>query len=397
MFSLSQSAFALRLPEFLDAKSETAAAVEGLSLAGYSFDKYKQKKKDDFQVKEVFVVSAKAGQQASKDGFRIGKILAEAASFVRDLVNEPPSDLTPLQFAAEAKKIAQEGKSAGVTIQVFDKDDIEKMKMGAVLGVNRGSAEPPVFIHMHYKPQGAKKSVAFVGKGITFDSGGLSLKSPQNMETMKMDMAGAASILGTFKAIAELKPKVEVHGIMVLTENMPGGRASKPGDVLRSMSGKSIEVLNTDAEGRLVLADALHYAVQQKPDAVIDIATLTGACIIALGSLVAGAMGNNDDLFKEIDAASKETGEKFWQLPLVEEYKDGIKSPIADVKNISSIRGEAGSIIGGLFLQEFMDERPWIHLDIAGPAWTDRELPYCKHGGTGFPTRTLIQYLLKQK
>ncbi len=396
--SLSQSAFSVYLPQVLgDAEKEARAVTEGILLAAYKFDKYKEKKKDETDLKEAFIVHPKASQTQAKSGLKFGHTLSEAACFARDLVNEPPSDMTPSKFAELAQEIAEKGKAAGVTITVYDKDQIEGMKMGALLGVNRGSAELPVFIHMHYKPEGAKKSVALVGKGITFDSGGLSLKPAQNMETMKMDMAGAASILGVFKAIPSVKPSVEIHGIMALTENMPGGRAQKPGDILRTMSGKSIEVLNTDAEGRLILADALTYAVKQKPDVIIDLATLTGACVVALGGLVAGAMGNSEDLFKAIEAASRESGEKFWPLPLVEDYKDGLKSPVADIKNISSIRGEGGSIIGGLFLQEFVEGKPWIHLDIAGPAWTDRELPYSMQGGTGFPTRTLVHYLLNQQ
>ncbi len=393
--SLSQASFSLRLPEVLAPEDETRAIVEGTALAAYVFDKYK-KKKSETSLKEVSIVVSKSNLNAARPGLKLGQVLSEATLFVRDLVNEPPSDLTPLKFAEFAQTISNEGESAGISITIFNKDEIEKMKMGALLGVNRGSAEPPVFIHMKYEVEGAEKTIALVGKGITFDSGGLSLKSPENMETMKMDMAGAASILGVFKALPDLKPKVNIHGIMALTENMPGGKASKPGDIFRSRNGKSIEVLNTDAEGRLILADALDYAVEQKPDAIIDLATLTGACVIALGALVAGAMGNNEDLYKEIEAASKESGEKFWPLPLVEDYKDGLKSFAADLKNISSIRREGGSIIGGLFLQEFVDDTPWIHLDIAGPAWTDRELPYCKSGGTGFPVRTLLHYLLKQ-
>lgn len=395
--ALSQSVISVRLPEIFSPKSEALAVSEGIILAAYSFDKYKHKKPEGKELKDAVLICAKSSISESREGIKLGQVLAESACFARDLVNEPPSDMTPSEFAQRAKAVADQGKSAGISIQVFEKDEIEKMKMGALLGVARGSAEPPVFIHLHYKPENPIKSVALVGKGITFDSGGLSLKSSENMETMKMDMAGAASILAVFRALPALKPRVEVHGVLAVTENMPGGRAQKPGDILRAMNGKSIEVLNTDAEGRLVLADALTYTVKLKADAVIDIATLTGACVIALGALVAGAMGNSDELFKEIDEASKESGERFWQLPLVEDYKEGIKSTVADVKNISSIRKEAGSIIGGLFLQEFTDDRPWIHLDIAGPAWTDRELPYCKQGGTGFPARTLLHYLLNLK
>ena len=391
--AVSQKAVTVALPLVLnDEALEAQAIAEGLLLAGYSFEKYKSGKKDSGIAQGIFVIPKKS-DAAVKKGLKLGQVYADAACFARDLVNEPPSRLRPEDFARIALEVAQKGKDAGVTIKVFDKKKIEEMKMGALLGVNIGSSEPPAFIHMHYKPAGASKSVALVGKGITFDSGGLSLKPAESMETMKMDMAGAASILSVFKAIPALKPDVEIHGIMALTENMPGGKAYKPGDVLIAMNGKSIEVLNTDAEGRIILADALTYAARLNPDCIIDLATLTGACVIALGSLVAGAMGNSDEIFEALDKASRTTGEKLWRLPLVKDYQDGLKSPIADLKNISSIRREAGSIIGGLFLQEFVDNKPWIHLDIAGPAWTDRELAYCKHGGTGFPVRTLLSYL----
>ncbi len=389
----SQKAISIVLPLALNDESlEAQVIAEGIVLAGYTFDKYKSKK--DSGISQVSIIIPKKSDATVKKGLKLGQVFADSVCLVRDLVNEPPSRLRPNDFAQIALDIAQKGKDAGITIKVFDRKKIEEMKMGALLGVNIGSSEPPAFIHMHYKPANPKKTVAFVGKGITFDSGGLSLKSPENMETMKMDMAGAGSILGLFKALPALKPDVEIHGIMALTENMPGGRAYKPGDVLIAMNGKSIEVLNTDAEGRIILADALAYAAKLNPDCIIDMATLTGACVIALGSLVAGAMGNDDSLFDDLERASRSTGEPLWKLPLVKDYRDGLKSPIADLKNISSIRREAGSIIGGLFLQEFVDGKPWIHLDIAGPAWTDRELPYCKHGGTGFPVRTLLTYLL---
>lgn len=395
VLSLSQKSVSILSPSVLnDIQKEVYAVSEGTFLSGYKFDKYITANKDAKEIKEtILVVSAKNLLEAKK-GLRLAKIMSDATCFVRNLVNEPPSNLTPVKFSEVAKTTAEEGSSAGVTITVFDKEKIEEMRMGALLGVNRGSAEPPVLIHLHYKPENPKKSIALVGKGITFDSGGLSLKPSNGMETMKMDMAGAASVLGVFKALPLLKPQIEVHGILALTENMPGGRAAKPGDIFKTMSGKTIEVLNTDAEGRLILADALSYAQKQNPDAIIDIATLTGACIIALGSLVAGAMGNSDDLFKEIQKAAEESGEKFWQLPMVEEYKEQLKSPIADIKNISTVRKEAGTIIGGLFLQAFVEKKSWLHIDIAGPAWADKEFCYLSQGGTGFPTRTLIHYLL---
>ena len=235
--------------------------------------------------------------------------------------------------------------------------------------------------------------VALVGKGITFDSGGLSLKPAASMETMKDDMSGAAAVIGVMGAIAQIKPDVEVRGYLAIAENMPGGRAQKPGDVVKAFNGKTIEVLNTDAEGRLVLSDALSYACSKKPDVVIDIATLTGACVVALGHRVSAVMTNTPKLFAAIQSAGVKAGEKFWELPLEKEYAGDVKSKIADLQNIGKRRGEAGTIIGGLFLQEFVGDHVWAHLDIAGPSWTDSDTAYCPTGGTGHPVRTLLHYI----
>lgn len=392
--AISQQSVSILSPQILnDSQKETVSILEGAYLANYKFVKYKSKNESK-PVKECALIIDRKNLNETKKGEKIARILSNAACFVRDLVNEPPTQLNPSKVAEIAKKIADDGESAGISIQIFDKEKIEEMKMGALLGVARGSAEPPVFVHLHYKPENPKKKIALVGKGITFDSGGLSLKPSQSMEEMKMDMAGAASVLGVFKALPYLKPNVEIHGILALCENMPGGRASKPGDIFQAMNGKTIEVLNTDAEGRLILADALAYTVKQNPDLMIDIATLTGACITALGSLVAGVMGNDDQIFKNLQKAGEESGEKLWQLPLVQDYKEGIKSPIADIKNITSYRGEAGAIVGGLFLEEFVNKKPWAHIDIAGPAWSDKEHLYYSQGGTGYPVRTLLHYIL---
>jgi leucyl aminopeptidase len=251
-------------------------------------------------------------------------------------------------------------------------------------------------IHLRYRPRKpARKSVALVGKGITFDSGGLSLKPAASMETMKMDMSGAAAVLGVFHRISRHAPPVEVHGVIATTENMPGGRAYKPGDVLTALNGKTMEVLNTDAEGRLILADALAYAERQKPDAIVDLATLTGAVVIALGPLLVGLMSNDEALASRVRSAAEAEGESLWELPLVPEYRPDIKSKVADIKNIGGSR-EAGTIIGGLFLQEFVEKTPWVHLDIAGPAWLDRDFPsrpYLHPGGTGIMIRTLLRLL----
>jgi leucyl aminopeptidase len=314
---------------------------------------------------------------------------ADAICLVRTLVNRGPSDKTPMSLAELAKGLS----GSGVTVQILNRKAAAELGMGSFLGVARGSAVEPVMIHLTYAPKGAKKKIALVGKGITFDSGGLSLKPAQSMETMKLDMAGAATVLAVFKALPKLKVKAEVHGICAVTYNMPGPDAYKPGDILKAMNGKTIEVLNTDAEGRLVLADALCYANQQKPAAIIDLATLTGAVVIALGSKVAGAMTNDKALYTKLNRAAVASQEPLWELPLVKEYRDNIKSSIADLQNIGKARGEAGTIIGGLFLQEFVDKTPWVHLDIAGTAWSDGEGAYGPKGGTGAHVRTLLTFL----
>jgi len=393
--NISSEEISLFLPQILNNPyKESYAILEGALLANYKFDKYLSKQDGSKKIQSCSVIGSEKFESDIKKGIELAQTLSETACFVRDLVNEPPSSMTPTQFAKLAKEVEKNCKSSGIRLKIFEKKEIEKMGMGALLGVNRGSAEPPIFLHFHYKPVKASKSIAFVGKGITFDSGGLSLKTAEGMETMKMDMAGAATILGIFKAIPKIKPAVELHGIMALTENMPGGRAYKPGDVLKAMNGKTIEVLNTDAEGRLILADALSYAVKQNPDAIIDLATLTMAVVIGLGALVAGYMGNNEELLNAIKKASLESNEKFWPLPLEKDYREGLNSTVADIKNISSTRREGGSIVGGLFLQEFVGDKPWAHLDIAGPAWSAKESHYLSPGGTGFPSRTLLHYLL---
>jgi leucyl aminopeptidase len=366
------------------------AFVEGILLGSYQFNRYKTQLKDAPKGLQKFIFKVSPDIVASTNkAIRVAESYAEGAILARDLINGAPSDVTPKVLADVAVKIAK----GSIRLKLYTKKDLVRMGAGGLLGVNIGSALEPYLIHLHYKPAGkAKKSVAIVGKGITFDSGGLSLKPAGAMETMKMDMAGAAAVLGVFSQLSKLKPNVEVHGIIATTENMPGGRAYKPGDVLKAMNGKTMEVLNTDAEGRLVLADALSYAVQQKVDGIIDMATLTGACIVALGGLVTGAMTNNPKLLEQVKKATEAEGERIWELPLVKEYRDDIKSKIADMKNIGSA-GKAGSIIGGLFLEEFVGKTPWVHLDIAGPAWMDGEvpsIPYLTHGGTGLMVRSLL-------
>lgn len=364
------------------------AVAEGLLLASYRFEEYK--KGDEDKLKEASLVSDASTRNAVEKALAKAALYAEAVALARDLVNRGPSDKSPESLAELAKTL----KGEGVTVEVIDRAKAEKLGMGSFLGVARGSAQPPVMVHMVYKPKtGGKKRVALVGKGVTFDSGGLSLKPAQSMEEMKCDMAGAATVIAAFKVIARLQPKAEVHGIFAATYNMPGPDAYKPGDVLKAMNGKTIEVWNTDAEGRLILADALCLAAKQDPQAIVDMATLTGAVVIALGSRVAGIMGNDSRLIGQLTAAGKRADEAYCELPLVEDYKENIKGNIAELLNISKARGEAGSIIGGLFLQEFVDGKPWAHLDIAGTAFWSGEGPYGPKGATGSPVRTILEWL----
>jgi leucyl aminopeptidase len=374
-------------------EEQTRAFAEGILLGSYQFNRYRTQMKDSPKGIQKFVFKVPTDLVvATNKAVQTAQSYCEGTLMARDLINGAPSDVTPDVLAEAAIKIAK----GPIKLKLYSTKELKKMGAGGLLGVNIGSAQPPYLIHLHYKPAGkAKKSLAIVGKGITFDSGGLSLKPAGSMETMKMDMAGAAAVLGVFSQLAKLKPNVEVHGVIATTENMPGGKAYKPGDVLKAINGKTMEVLNTDAEGRLVLADALSYAVLQKVDGIIDMATLTGACIVALGGLVTGAMTNDAKLLEQVKKATDAEGEPIWELPLVKEYREDIKSKIADMKNIGSA-GKAGSIIGGLFLQEFVGETPWVHLDIAGPAWMDGEvssIPYLTNGGTGLMVRSLLTLL----
>ncbi|NNN07300.1 MAG: leucyl aminopeptidase [Elusimicrobia bacterium] len=371
--------------------SENVLAVaEGLALASYKYEEYKKGDTDTLQALNL-VFSDAASKSSVEKACAQAALRAEAVFLARDLVNRAPSDKTPNSLA----QLAESFKGSGVSVEVIGPKKAAELGMGAFLGVARGSAQPPAMVHLVYKPKAAtKKRVALVGKGITFDSGGLSLKPAASMEDMKCDMAGAASVLAVFKIIARLKPAVEVHGIVAAAYNMPGPDAYKPGDVLKAMNGKTIEVWNTDAEGRLVLADALCLAVKQEPEAIVDMATLTGAVVVALGSKVAGIMGNDRRLIAQVSAAGARADEPCCELPLVEDYKENIKGNIAELLNISKVRGEAGAIIGGLFLQEFVGDVPWAHLDIAGTAFSGSDwASYSPKGATGAPVRTLIEWL----
>jgi leucyl aminopeptidase len=378
-------------PQMGSAAFVAQAITEGILLGSYRFTKFKSEGGAGTRIESVLLAAKNQTElKQLKEGIRLGEIYSASTNLVRDLVNTPPSDMDPEAMV----RAAQKEIGRGVTIKVFRQKQIQAMGMGGLLGVNRGSAKPATFLHLIYKPtKKAPRKIGICGKGITFDSGGLSLKPAKSMENMKEDMAGAATVIAIFKALAVLKPNVEVHGFTPITENMPGGRATKPGDVLRTMRGKTIEVLNTDAEGRLVLADALSYASRQGLDEIIDLATLTGACTIALGNSIAAIMGTDSGLVGRVMEASQISGEKLWELPLEEEYESHMKSSVADIKNIGQA-GVAGTIIGGLFLKAFVDEGlPWAHIDIASTAWTDHGNALAPAGGTGVMVRTLLNYI----
>jgi leucyl aminopeptidase len=378
-------------PDGLSPRERAQAVVEGALLGTYRFDKY-LKEKNPRAVRALTVLEPdRRGAAGAREGVRLGRIWAEATCLTRDLVNEPANVVTPTFLARRATEIAREG---GLKLRVLERAECARMGMGAYVGVAQGSEEPPKFIHLSYVPAGrARRRVVIIGKGITFDSGGLDLKTADGMLRMKDDMAGAAAVLGLFHALPKLKPRVEVHGLIAATENMPSGTAQRPGDVVRAMNGLTVEIGNTDAEGRLTLADALSYAVRHvKPDEMIDMATLTGAVVIALGQGVSGMMASDDALAARVLAAADGAGERMWRLPLHDEYKEGLKSDVADLNNISSQRG-AGAIVAALFMREFTAGVPWAHLDIAGTAFTERELPLGPKGGTGVTVRTLLGYL----
>jgi leucyl aminopeptidase len=389
----AERAGAARVAIAVDARAEDIAHLiaiaEGFELAGYRFDKYKSGDEHPVRVTELTLVapSPPAARELAAPLSALATTVA-AVTTVRDLVNEPAAVKTPTYLAATAERLAAE---SGIEVEVWERARIEHEGLAGLLAVARGSNEEPRFIRLRYRGKGARRRVALVGKGITFDSGGLSLKPAKSMETMKIDMAGGAAVIATLAALGRLRPAIDVDGFVPATENLPGGKAQKPGDVIRFRNGKSVEVLNTDAEGRLVLADALVLAAAEKPDLIIDLATLTGACIVALGPQVAGVYGNDQATVDRLVALGRETGEPLWQLPLVADYRDDIKSPVADLKNIGG--GNAGSITAALFLQEFVDDARWIHMDIAGPAFADKDLPYAPKGGTGFGVRTLLRYL----
>lgn len=377
----------------LDTKNTVQAITEAIYLSDYRFLTYKSESEREKtrDVEEVSLVLSPSRIVQAEAGLEFAKITSGANRYSRDLVNEAPQITTPTYLATEAEKIAKNSKGA-VTVSILETEQIRKKGMMAFLGVARGSDEPPKFIILKYRPRRPGKKVVIIGKGITFDTGGLSLKPAASMETMKLDMAGAAAVLGIFSALPEIAPSIEVIGYIAACENMPSGRALKPGDILRAVNGKTIEVLNTDAEGRLTLADTLSLAVKEEnPDEIIDLATLTGACMVALGEEIAGIFCNNEKLLSSLEKSSNDTGEKIWRLPLEKKYKPLIKSQIADIKNIQTGK-YGGAISAALFLEEFVGKTPWAHLDIAGPAFMEKNTQLYTYGATGFGVRLILHY-----
>ncbi len=364
----------------VDLDDAVEATVFGFRLGQYAFDRYRSEAKPS-RTESVLLVGVD-----DDDGQIVrGSIVAGAVAMARDLVNEPPVDQPP---AALADRVAEFAVDRGIHVTIYDEDQIVEEGLGGLRAVSAGATNPPRMVVLEYSPAEATRTVALVGKGIIFDSGGLSLKPAGSMETMKTDMSGAAAVLAAIRAVADLGLAVRVLAITPLTENMPGGSAQRPGDILRARNGKTIEVLNTDAEGRLVLADGLSLAAEAEPDLIVDVATLTGACAIALGPKIGGMWSNDDEAADRVMAAARRSGEKLWRMPLEEEYKTHIETPIADMKNTGERYG--GAISAALILAEFAGEGPWVHLDIAGPARAAKDEHYLSKGGTGFAVRTLI-------
>ncbi|HEV2767950.1 MAG TPA: leucyl aminopeptidase [Acidimicrobiales bacterium] len=373
------------VPDGGDRAAAARAAAEGAALAAYRFTRYKSDP-DQCRLDGVVLVAPDADEL--EEPLRRTTTVVEAVELARDLVNEPGGSLSPSELADRARRAAE---AAGLGVEVLDEVAASELGLGGLLGVAAGSHEPPRLIQLTYDPPGAQATVALVGKGITFDSGGLSIKTAEGMMTMKTDMGGGAAVIAAMAALPALAPPVKVLGFVPATENMPGGRATRPGDVLRTRNGTTVEVLNTDAEGRLVLADGLALAVEEEPDAIVDLATLTGACITALGNKIMGLMGNDDGLIDQVRSAAERAGEPAWPLPLPQAYRKQLDSEVADLKNIGG--RSAGALTAGLFLQEFVGEVPWVHLDIAGPSRADEDDGPVAKGATGVGVRTLLELL----
>ncbi len=384
---------AFDLESFVTADTSLSALAQCLTeimiMGHYVYDRYKSENKPGGAGELIFICESNAETKSIQKASEVGRVVSEAANFSRDLQNHPGNYLTPRKLGNIARALAKEN---GLKCRVLNEAEIRSAKMGGLLGVAQGSKEPPRFVILEHRPARAKKkTIVFVGKGMTFDSGGISIKPSARMEEMKFDMSGAAAVLGLMKAVSELKLSVNVVGLIPTAENMPSSSAVKPGDILKTSAGTTVEVINTDAEGRLILADALTYARKFKPSCVIDLATLTGACVVALGYHASGLLGNDQELMQSLTQAGEKTGERLWQLPLWDEYYDDIKGDYADIKNSSG--PPAGAITAGAFLGSFTKELCWAHLDIAGTAWITQKRNYLGKGGTGVGVRLLVQFL----
>lgn len=367
------------------------AYVEGFILALYNFQKYKYTPQEEQkELKNLtLLLSDKDASDSVQAGVRNGQIIADAVYFTRDLINTPAQDKSPSILADTAKKLAKE---LNIHCKVLSNPELKRLNMGGLLGVSQGSSQPPKFIILEYNARAKKQdTIILVGKGVTFDAGGICLKQAKDMDQMKSDMSGGAAVMGAIQAICKMKLPQHVVGLIPCTENMPSGSAIKPGDIIKFYSGKTAEVVNTDAEGRLILADALGYAEKYEPNAVIDLATLTGSCVVALGNIVTGMMGNNEELKKRIKTAGEKSWERVWELPLWDEYQEQIKSDIADIKNTGG--PYAGAITAACFLSKFTEKYPWVHLDIAGTSWCDKSKPCIQKGATGVGVRLLVQLI----
>jgi leucyl aminopeptidase len=386
--------FAMLVREGQATEESAQVIVEGVLTADFESDKYKTDKKNDKRIASVSIAGySDAERQKGEKGVAKGRVIADSQNFARDLINEPSNKLTPSILAQKAEAMA---KAAGLSVEILDEKKIAELKMGALLSVAQGSVEPPRMIVIIYNPPSAKPGapvIGLIGKAVTFDTGGISIKPSEGMEKMKYDMAGGATMIGVMRTLATLKPVVKVICVVPATENMPGGRAQKPGDIQTAMSGKTIEVLNTDAEGRLILADGVHYAQQLGATHLIDAATLTGAIVVALAGVNVGVFGSDQAFTDKLLSSAKAAGEKMWQMPIDEEYREFIKGTVADIQNISSGKG-GGATIGAMFIKEFTGDSPWIHLDIAGTAWNDDTKPWLAKGPTGVGLRTLVHLIM---
>ena len=377
-----------------------SSASDAFLLSTYSFLKYKSKDnenngEDEKKLQNLTIICEKSALSSVSKAVSVSGILCNASNFAREIANEPGNVASPSFLAETAKKLA---KDNNLKCKIIEKEEMQKLGMNSFISVSKGSVQPPKLIILEHNSEKKTGTIEIVGKGVTFDSGGISLKPGKDMDKMRFDKSGGCAVLGIMKAVSELNLPIHVVGIIPATENMPSGSASKPGDIVKSMSGKTIEILNTDAEGRLILADALSYAQKNfKPTAIIDMATLTGACVVALGDVAAGVMGNDEKLIQKIRRSSEETGEKTWELPLWREYSEKIKGDVADIKNIGPAGGDAGAITAAAFLLEFIEKTPWAHIDIAGTAYDTTTRTYLGKGSTGFGVRLVANALMNWK